>query len=600
MNPRHHIAIIGSGATAIYLLMHLHEDAEFLSRHIGEISIFEKAANTGMGMPYNPETTDRFNMSNISSEELPTLPETLGTWLREQPRSILDELGIGPEPISDSEVYPRLALGRYLKSQYLAIIARLAEVGIIVHEYPDCEVTDILPDPDSGKITLLTPEPSANTFDRVIIAAGHRWKDSDAPGRGFYASPWPIHKLLPPEGNHHNFPIGTLGASLSAYDVISSLAHRHGRFVAENGALTYIPHPGTEGFKLSMHAAEGLLPHLQFDQVKPLRKIYRHIDRPGLLSLVDDSGFLRLNTYFDKVCRPALIEAMEKDRLQEIARLLQDPDFSILDFAEKMSDRHDYPDAFEGMRIERIEAHDSVDNHRPIHWKEILDDLLYTLNFHAELLSAEDHITLRSEVLPFVMNVMAALPLPSADTLLALRDAGKIDLIPGKVSIEDADGGDSTTTITVEDSSGETSTIRYRMFIDCSGQKPLEIDDYPFTRFAASGGVRRARARFQNPRNPVPESKAEHVHHDEEGAYYHTGGIDVDSAYRIISADGTVNRRIHDLSFPHISGQRPYSYGLQACSDTSEIVARAIAEEYRKNHPISGSPVEISKLYPAI
>ena len=53
--------------------------------------------------------------------------------------------------------------------------------------------------------------------------------------------------------------------------------------------------------------------------------------------------------------------------------------------------------------------------------------LFYTLNYHAELLPAEDHLALRSTVMPFLMNVIAALPLRSARMLLALDKAGILD-----------------------------------------------------------------------------------------------------------------------------------------------------------------------------
>src|SRR5690606_7464761 len=113
-----HLAIIGSGPSAIYLLKHMLDEAGGLSRHIGTISIFEKSPILGMGMPYNPLTTDRFNISNISSEELPDLPATLVDWLRCQDPSLLRELGVVDREFCASKVYPRLALGRYLHDQY--------------------------------------------------------------------------------------------------------------------------------------------------------------------------------------------------------------------------------------------------------------------------------------------------------------------------------------------------------------------------------------------------------------------------------------------------------------------------------------------------
>ena len=472
MHPRQQIAIIGSGASAIYFLKHLLDKAGILHHHIGEISIFEQGDITGMGMPYSPKTTDRYNMSNISSEELPELPITFGDWLREQDPSYLMELGVEDLEISDSEVYSRLSLGRYLNDQYKTIIARLAGKSIVIREFPNCRINDVHDIAAEDKVELCTQQGKLLRFDRVIIATGHVWPGADKPENGLFASPWPISKLLPEEGKYHDFSIGTLGASLSAFDVIASIAHRHGEFVEDSGGLVFHPFPGTENFIITMHSSHGLLPHLQFDQVEPLREIYRHIDREGLLALVNADGFLRIESYFDKVCRPALTIAFGKDALPSIVDLLADPQFGLIDFVVKMTDEHEYPDAFEGMRFEMVEAKKSVLQHRPIHWKEVLDDLIYTLNFHAELMPAEDHLILRSHVMPFLLNVMAAMPLNSGNMILALYDAGKLGLIAGKVNINEHSEQDGGTTITVEDDD-KTSTIDYSMFVDCSGQKRL-------------------------------------------------------------------------------------------------------------------------------
>ena len=599
MDHRSHLAIIGSGASSIYLLKHLLDEAHTLRSHLAEISIFERHGITGMGMPYSPQTTDRYNMSNISSEELPALPVTFGDWLRAQERSRLVALGVEAATISDGEVYSRLALGQYLQEQYRTILAGLQNAGIGMHEHASCEIIDIQDHPHGKKVTLLTSTGASHDFDRVVIATGHCWAGEDRPEAGFYASPWPIFKLLPEEGELHNFAIGTLGASLSAFDVIASLAHRHGEFLMESGRMSYQPHPGTEEFKIVMHSSHGLLPHLQFAQVEPFREIYRHVDREGLLSLVDGDGFLRIDTYFDKVCRPALILAFQKDDMPQMVKRLFDSSFGLRDFTQVMTDQHDYTDAFEGMRSEMVEARESVLQDRPIHWKEVLDDLMYTLNFHAELLPAEDHLLLQTTVMPFLMNVIAAMPLPSGDTILALRDAGKLDIQSGKVSIEEKAEKEGMTTITVDDE-GKVSTVSYRMFIDCSGQKGLELEDYPFPSLVKAGLARKARASFVSPdtaASGVPEEKKDHLFRDKAALYFHTGGVDIDATYRLIGSDGAANPRIHDIAFPHTSGVRPYSYGLQACSHTSGIVVQSWVDEVTAAAPVDGSLENVTEIY---
>lgn len=601
LSSRKHLAIIGSGPSSIYLLKHLLDESGLLLHHVGQISIFERQAVAGMGMPYNPQMTDRFNMANICSEELPALPVSFGDWLRAQPLQVLRRLGLEHVQIRDTDVYGRLALGSYFHAQYQTLLARLQAAGVRVHEHAGCEIVDVRDQhPTDGKVTLVTAAGAEHTFDRLIIATGHQWPRGDQPDAGFYASPWPMAKLLPAEDEPYDFVIGTLGASLSAFDVIGSLAHRQGRFVRESGRLVFHPHPGAPQFKMVMHSAHGLLPHLQFDQVEPYREIYRHVSREDLLALIDPANdYLRLDVYFDAVCRPALAKAFAQDGMADMVKRLGASEFGLLEFIEIMTDKHDYADAFEGMRREMREARESVLQHKPIHWKEVLDDLMYTLNFHAELLPAEDHLTLKSRVMPFLLNVVAAMPLVSGDTILALHAAGRLEMVAGKVTHTEPDAERGLTTVTVEQEGGEVR-LQYRLFVDCSGQKALELEDYPFPSLVAEGAARRARAAFATPEltaSSLPEEVQPHLFYNNGKLYYHTGGIDIDAAYRLIGSDGSASARIHDLAFPHTSGIRPYSYGLQACSDTCAILVKSWAAEADSAAPVGTDFATLSEVY---
>lgn len=599
MSHREHIAIIGTGASAVYLLKHLADEAGVGLRFIERVSLFEKSGTVGTGMPYSPLTTDRHNLANISSVEIPELPVAFADWLRSQDRTTRVHLGVTESVIHDGAIYTRLALGRYLQEQYRSIVGDLEKSGIRVTEHANYVVDDISPDAVPGKITLNPHSEDPDVFDRVIIATGHSWPPEDKPENGYYASPWPVLKLLPEEGGYHNHSIGTLGASLSAFDVVSSLAHRHGKFVEKKKKMTYQPHAGADPFKITMHSAEGLLPQLQFEQDKPLRRIYRHITREELLALVDGNGFLRLETYFDRVCRPVLGRAFDEDGLPEIATRLEDPAFRLANFVDAMTCSHEYADPFEGMRAELEEASVDVARHRTTHWKENLDDLIYTLNFHMELLPAEDHRFLTSVVLPFVMNVMAALPLASARMMLALHDAGSLEMLSGRVEVDDHQEKKGMTTLTLEDDAGKKKHLAYRMFIDCSGQKPVEMDQFPFPTLSAGGHLRAARVHFANPATEGSGDGIddEKILREHDGIFYQTGGIDVDAAYRIIAASGHPHPRVHDIAFPHTQGVRPYSYGLQACSDTAAIVVKAILAERLTGAPPNGDMETATAIY---
>lgn len=572
------IAIIGSGATAIFLLKHICDNIRILHEEVQGISIFERAGYMGMGMPYSPETTDIYNLANISSEEIPELPMTFGNWLRKQDNETLLKLNITELPIEDSEVYSRLAVGSYFREQYIELIRRLRKAGVLIEEMQGEGVTDIDLDVKKDEITVRTDYGDYSNFSKVIIATGHAWNEKDRPENGYYGCPWPIRKILPAEGTAYNYTIGTLGASLSAFDVATSLAHRHGRFIADGNTLTYQLRDSAEGFKIRMHSAEGWLPHLQYEQQEPIREIYRHTSREEMLSLLDKRGFLRIDIFFNKVCRRALTKALKKDGLEEKARELEKPDFGFREFVKMMADDHEYCDSFEGMKKEMVTAKDSVTNNRPIHWKETLDDLMYCLNFHAELLTGEDHLFFKREISSFLMNVIAALPLSSANILLALYDAGCIELVAGKVNVLEETTDTGKTLIEIKTEDGKTEIMEYRMFVNCAGQKSVQLDDFPFTSLVRSGHLRKARAEIGNRadlKKLLNSPDSESIFVDDGAHFLYTGGIDIDAAYRIIGNDGLPNDRVIDISFTHTTGTRPYSYGLQACNATSEILVES-------------------------
>jgi len=594
------IAIIGSGATAIYLLKHITDHLEVFTSAIKEISIFEKGANMGMGMPYNPETTDIYNLSNISSEEIPELPISFGNWLRAQSPDKLASWNIKKLPIEDSEVYSRISLGAYFQEQYKTLINQITKNGIDVHQINGDEVSDISTDDITKKTLVKTLKGDSKSFDKTIIATGHHWFEEDNEKIGYYSSPWPIHKLVPAKGEYYTFPIGTLGASLSAFDVVTSLAHRHGSFSEDGEDLIFKLHPDAKGFKLIMHSSEGWLPHLQYEQEYAMREIYRHTSREKMLSLIDSDGFLRIHTFFDSVCRPALSCAFKKDGMSKMVAKIEQEKINFKEFVQIMSEEHEYSDSFEGMRKERVAARDSINNNNPIFWKETLDDLMYCLNFHAELLPAEDHLFFRRQVMSFLMNVIAALPLSSANILLALYDAGCVDLIAGRVEVMEPEELNHSTHIEVKKQDGTKEKLEYKMFINCAGQRNIELEQFPFPSLINKGNVRRARAtfeHFQNAQELSEDISTDLIFKEQGELQLYTGGVDVDAAYRLIDTNAKPNNNIYDISFTHTSGCRPYSYGLQACSATSKILTEVWLTSISENAKINVEIENITEIY---
>lgn len=596
--PLCRLAIIGVGPSALYLLQHLEREIDRFRPALTDIYLFEERDRMGVGMPYDRCTTDQYNLCNISSAEIPPLHQSLVDWLHSLSDEELATQGIAREKIDADETYRRTTLGDYFHHQYSAIAKSMRKHNIALHEYSNSEVVDVIDLSDyenAGTVEIRFGNEQRAIVDRVVISTGHAFGEADDQEHGYFASPWPMQKLLPAEGAFHNFEIGILGASLSAFDVVSSLAHRHGAFVRRD-SLVYEPFSGAENFRLVLHSAEGWLPHLQYEQAEAFRVVYRHVDRDTMLALRDEDGFLSLDAYFDAVCRPALAAAFAKDKRPDIVALLIDENATLEVFVKAMSDEHTADDPFQLMRAEMREAKRSLRKGLPVHWKETLDDLMFTLNYHFDWLAAEDHLRYRRIIAPFLLNVIAAMPLHSASIMLALHDAGHLDLLSGKVAIKEKRDGE--THVDVE-YSGETSSRSYRMFVNCSGQGSLDLHSFPFEGLKTGGAVSEATAPFRDDaaRGEVERAQPELLTESGGAASLRAGGVAIDGYYRLLDSRGQPNPRILDIAFPDATGTRPYSFGLQACDATAGIVVQSWCLECNEGEMPPASVQHVTETY---
>lgn len=230
---------------------------------------------------------------------------------------------------------------------------------------------------------------------------------------------------------------------------------------------------------------------------------------------------------------------------------------------------------------------------------ETLDDLMYSLNYHAELLPAEDHLFFHKEIMSFLMNVIAALPLQSADILLALYDANSIELKAGYVNFPEDAFQENKTKIVVESADGNKEEVEYQLFVNCGGGKKLELEDFPFQTLVKQGVVRPATAPFaeQNFGKEQLRKSEDHIVKTDSGLEMKLSGIQIDSSYRTINKDNSTNSFLYDINFTHTNGLRPYSYGLQACSATSLILAESWLAEIKKDKNVSEEIETITELY---
>ena len=118
------IAIVGTGPTGIYTLLHLLDTGLPLA-----VTLYEKGPRAGIGMPYSPEMSNRAMLANIASIEIPPIATTYLDWLQDQPDARLRSYGLDSQDLDERQFTPRLLLGEYFRHQLMALVDRARSRG---------------------------------------------------------------------------------------------------------------------------------------------------------------------------------------------------------------------------------------------------------------------------------------------------------------------------------------------------------------------------------------------------------------------------------------------------------------------------------------
>lgn len=253
-------------------------------------------------------------------------------------------------------------------------------------------------------------------------------------------------------------------------------------------------------------------------------------------------------------------------------------ELSIEEFVEMMMDMREKIDPFELLKYEYQEAKNSIRNKESVHWKEMLAVLSFAMNYPAKHLSAEDMLRLKKVLMPLISIVIAFVPQSSCEEMIALHDAGCLDLVSvdeeSKVEV-DADGK------IIYHFSDETlnKKIEYKTFVDCIGQKHLSLEACPFESLLAAGTVSAARLKFRS-----PEQGKEMYQRDEENVetganddfFLKVPGIAITDNFRVVEKSGYENPRIYVMAVPFIGGFNPDYSGLDFCEAASDNIVKDI------------------------
>ncbi|WP_316831825.1 FAD/NAD(P)-binding protein [Pedobacter aquatilis] len=560
------VAIIGGGPTALLMFKRLlsSQQKNF------SVAIFEKKQLLGAGMPYSRDGARDEHITNVSGNEIPDLSSSVEAWISTEHRDTLDRFHLDAKHFNDYKVLPRLLFGRYLSDQFQLLLKQASMMGIDVDVHYGSKVIDIIDDP-KHRMTTVVCNNGQFQYDRVIICSGHHWpQNREGKIKNYFDSPYPPEKIA----LRTNHPVAIRGSSLTAIDAVRTLARSNGTFSKdENGKIGYTLNPGSENFSMTMHSRNGLLPAVRFHLEDP------HLSKGSVLeqsevSRVRDEheGFLPL----DYVYKRNFLEPLQKTDPDFYASIAQ---LSMEEFVETMMLHRESVPAFELLAQELQEAAQSIKQRTSVNWKEMLAVLSFAMNYPAKHFSAEDMERLKKTLMPLISVVIAFAPQGSVNEMMALHEAGLLDIISVGEENTIEVLGDQGIIYRYKNDQGAEIAKEFPLFIDAIGQPHLQKDDLPFPSLLANATVSTALLKFKDQQLAAKRSQEgdESVVKSIDGLFYSkVPGIAINDNFQVLDVYGAANQRIYMLAVPYIGGYNPDFSGLDFGEAASERVLNAI------------------------
>lgn len=542
------IAIIGSGPTAIYTLLNLISSARPM-----DIAIFEAQSEAGTGSPYRPALNDKAMLSNIASLEIPPIAETLVEWLVRQPDAELMRMNVARHEIDERAFFPRLVLGEFFRSQFLALLSHAKLRGHKIDVKTNTRVVDIVPQKNDIRLEVKAPEEDLvhYAFDHVVMATGHSWPDKTEAKPGYFTSPWPASAL------HAigNVSVGIRGTSLSAIDALVAVASSHGAFLMdEAGVLQYHPHAGTDDFRVTLMSRKGLLPEADFYHPVPYLPLAFYtaeaaeaLKSSGRLDLLD--AMFELFRQELTLCDPAYADRINL------------PTLSVETFADAYFAERDEKDPFTWAAQNLAEASANQAAKVTVAWRYAILRMHEVIALVVPSFAAGDLKRFHKYFKHVFADDYATVPHTSIERILAMRRAGKLDILKlGNDYTLDVDGAEPGAVL-----HHAGRTIAFPAFIEAIGQDTLSAPDLPFPSLLSKGGVKIATAEV--PPDIIVDAA--------EVVKTETAGIALDSTFRLI-VDPTMCNNLYCLSLPFLLHQFPFVQGITSSSELANIVGAAI------------------------
>jgi uncharacterized NAD(P)/FAD-binding protein YdhS len=562
LESKKHIAILGGGPSGLFMFKRLVNTG---NTDIS-ITIFERKNKLGAGMPYSSEGANDEHITNVSGNEIPVLVTSLDDWVKTISKDTLDKYHMDASRFNKYKVLPRLLFGQYLTAQFDLLQKKAREKGIAYTVCYNTTVTDIIDQPEKGRVIVETSDGEQTEFDHVIICTGHNWpRKHEGRVANYFESPYPPVKLAL-ELNHQ---VAIKGSSLTAVDAIRTLARHNGTFDKDNaGRLFYTPYFERPDFKMVMHTRNGMLPAVRFHLEDS------HLSNDSLLSkdeikshIKANNGFLSLDYIFELDFKLP-IQAKEPEFYETIK------DMRLEEFVDAMMALREELDPFQLLKAEYAEAEQSIKRKKSVYWKEMLGVLSFALNYPAKHLSAEDMQRLQQSLTPLISIVIAYIPQSSSEELLALHQAGVLELIPvgDESRVEPHEQGGAIYHFTDETESEQS--VHYQTYVDCVGQPHLAFEEFPFKSLIEDRVITPAKLKFSSAEEGLKALNAgKPVSKDDRGDYYlKVSGITINDHFQVVDAYGAYNERIYMMAVPYISGYNPDYSGLDFSEEASGVI----------------------------
>jgi hypothetical protein len=564
-----HIAILGGGPSGLFMFKRLLES----ERADIAVTIFERKNKLGSGMPYSAEGANDEHITNVSGNEIPVMVTSLNDWMQTVSKDTLDKYHLDAGHFNEYKVLPRLLFGQYLSTQFDLLQKRASTAGLEYNVYYNSEVTDIIDQPKQNQVMVEINGKEHYSFDKVIISTGHNWpKKYEGTVPNYFDSPYPPAKL----GKQLNHTVAIKGSSLTAVDAVRTLSRHNGAFSKdEKGILSYRLYEDSPLFKMVLHTRNGMLPavrfhledsHLSNDSLLTRAEIRAHIE--------NNDGFLSLDYIFERDFKLPI-----RAKAPEFYERIKDLDVEA--FVAEMLALREELNPFQLLKSEYAEAERSIKQRRSVYWKEMLGVLSFALNYPAKHLSAEDMQRLQRSLTPLISIVIAYIPQSSSAELLALYEAGVLDLIPvgeeSKVVPRETGGA----TYYYTDESGKEQSTHFKTYVDCVGQSHLAYEEFPFKSLLANQTISPAKLKYRSPEQGKKDLAAgKPVSRDEIGDYYlKVSGITINDHFQVVDRYGALNERIYIMAVPYIGGYNPDYSGLDFSEAVSQFVLDSLFDK---------------------